>query len=220
MNLQSPPTLPPQYTVDLNLSTVLAEERMALSKRLIGTLFCYILSIGAFICGLFVVIGGSNKSSNFLDSIYFLQIDLRRFLSVPPTLATPGVTHDNQLLLEALRRARQHEDLDDYYSVYMWNYCSGGTPVTNVWSQCSQTAVGFWSNLVQAWNLTQPDGKSEVVLSNTVENMLAHFKAGSQWVTVAYILSLIAKVMELVLGVSALLSRWGILVTTFASIVS
>ena len=128
----------------------------------------------------------------------------------------PGTNLDNDVLDQALNQAKAAANVKDYYTIYLWNYCSWDG--SDKYSFCSKREAYFAFDPVEVWGL-QKTGV-ENAFPKQLQDGLKVYKAVSRWMFIAYLIALVATITELVMGVFAIFSRLGSLCTTFVSSVS
>lgn len=156
-------------------------------------------------------------SARKLELTEYLQADLTQFtLNNTGIDPVPGVDIDNDVLNQALNQAKAAANVKDFYTLYLWNYCSWDG--SEKYSFCSPREAYFAFDPVEVWGL-QNTGV-ENVFPKQLTDGLRVYKAVSKWMFIAYIVALVATVIELLVGISAVFSRWGSFVTTFFASVS
>jgi SUR7/PalI family len=128
----------------------------------------------------------------------------------------PGTDIDNIGLDQVLGQAKDAANVKDYYTIYLWNYCSWDG--NDKYSFCSKREAYFAFDPVEIWGLQNAGDDS--VFPKELQDGLKAYKAVSKWMFVAYVVALTATAVELVVGISAIFSRWGSFCTTFFSSVS
>ena len=126
--------------------------------------------------------------------------------------------HKNDLL-DALTGAASSKDLEDFYKVGLWSYCSGQYE-GNVekYTYCSPSKTNFWFNPVDVWGLKNTSVQN--VLGDDFQKGLDTYKKVAGWMNWAFIIATILTAAEFVIGFFAIFSRWGSLVVTIISTVS
>lgn len=120
---------------------------------------------------------------------------------------------DNKLLNTLFEKAKTAANLQDFYTVYLWNYCAWDG--SEKFSFCSKREAYFAFDPVEVWKL---EGSGvEQVFPDELAKGLELYKTVSKWMFIAYLVALITTIVELVVGISALFSRWGSFVTTIVS---
>jgi hypothetical protein len=195
------------------------------------------LSIASLICILLVVIGGINKESQILSDLYAFQIDLTTFFANEPEGAyrgiipgitnmtvgeIPGVTTANQAFADALWYTRGANQLSQFYSIYLWDYCASNGAVVNSTAVCTQHGANAIFNPFTAMNLSQHTGSQseDTVYPTTLADGMRVYSGAIGWLRASFIIAAVAKFVELVIGVVAATSKWGSLFATFIAIVS
>ena len=95
--------------------------------------------------------------------------------------------------------------------MYLWNYCSWNG--NNKYSFCSPRKEEFWFNPVEVWGLNGTG--AENLFPKGLKDGLDTYKNVSKYMFIVYVIALVATIVELLIGVSAMFSRWGSFVTTF-----
>jgi len=176
----------------------------------------FVLSIASLICIILVFLAGTSKNNTSLDNIYFFQGDLSNFTADPSTDIIPGTNADNELLNTGLKQAKEDLKLKDIYQIYLWNYCAGATD--KPYEYCSPKKAYFWFNPVEVWGLNNTG--VEQLFPKELNNGLKTYQTVSKWMFIVYVISLITTILEIVVGISAIFSRWGSFATTFFSTAS
>ncbi|KAK2767609.1 hypothetical protein FQN54_003767 [Arachnomyces sp. PD_36] len=178
----------------------------------------YLLTIASLICIILVGMGCTNKDSDLLDGLYFMRADLRDFTPSPDVDLLEGIEIDDALT-DAFLNANGKEDLKDFYSVGLWNYCDGDFQDGKFKTKhCSDRKARFWFNPVEIWGL---DGTGiDDQFPDELKKGLDIYKKVSGWMFIAYAVAFFATIAELIIGISAIFSRWGSLFTTICSAVS
>jgi hypothetical protein len=140
---------------------------------------------------------------------------LRDFTPNPDLDLIDGTDIDNELT-DAFLAANGKDDLKDFYIVGLWNYCDGDyTDGKYETKHCSDRKSKFWFNPVEVWGL---DGSGlDDKFPDELKKGLDVYRKVSGWMFVAYAVAFFATIAELVIGISAIFSRWGSLFTTIAS---
>jgi SUR7/PalI family len=128
----------------------------------------------------------------------------------------PGTNLDNDVLNQALNQAKAATNVKDFYTIYLWNYCAWDG--SDKYSFCSKKEAYFSFDPVEAWGLEQTGIQN--VFPKELQDGLKAYKAVSRWMFIAYVVALVATILELLVGISAIFSRWGSFCTTFVSSVS
>ena len=156
--------------------------------------------------------GGLDKKSSTLDQMYFFRTDLRGLYN---TALPPGDNTEEVALSNALQRVKNDDSVKDFYSIYMWNYCASDTILPNDFSFCSKAKADWSFDLIKVWNLNGTG--MEYAFPKELTDGLKVFEHVSKWMYYAYLFATIATVLELMVGISAIFSRWGSFATTIFS---
>ena len=144
-----------------------------------------------------------------------MQADLSKFTpNAKGVDLVPGTTLDNKVL-DILTSAKGDANVKDFYSIYLWNYCSGDG--NDKFDFCSKRQAYFWFNPIKAWGLE--DSGAQEAFPKQLKDGLKAYQAVAKWMFVAYVVALVATIAELIVGISAIFSRWGSFCTTFFSTV-
>jgi hypothetical protein len=126
---------------------------------------------------------------------------------------------DNNLL-NALQKAANNAQLKDFYTIGLWNYCEGdrNKDGTEIITSCSPHNANFWFNPVEVWKLDGAAGQK--IFTNEMQKGLNAYHRAARWMCSAYIIAIVLTAAEFVVGLTAIFSRWGSLVTTVISTVN
>ncbi|KAI1926554.1 hypothetical protein LOZ58_003221 [Ophidiomyces ophidiicola] len=163
----------------------------------------YMLSIATLVCLVLVALG-STKPSAPLNEIYFFKANLKDINTNPRNLDKSLIP-----LQKGLQLAKSSNKLREEYIVGLYNHCSGNVDGSNY--QCSERKSKYWFDPVEVWGL-----------GDTVKNYypkgladgLNAYKKVAKWLFIAYAISIAASVVQLLVGISAIFSRWGSFATT------
>lgn len=100
--------------------------------------------------------------------------------------------------------------------MYLWNYCSWNG--NDRYSYCSPRQAEFWFNPVEVWGLNGTNVES--LFPKELKDGLNTYRDVAKYMFVVYVIALVATSVELLIGISAIFSRWGSFVTTFFAAVS
>lgn len=175
----------------------------------------FALSIASLICIILVMSAGLDKKSSTLDQMYFFRTDLSGLYN---TALPPGSTTKEVALSNALQQIKDAGNVKRLYDIYMWNFCAGNTAATNDFSVCSKAKAGWSFDLIKVWGLNGTG--MEYALPKELIDGVKVYVAVSKWNYYAYLFAAIATVLEVVVGISAIFSRWGSFATTIFSGVS
>ncbi|PWY91218.1 hypothetical protein BO70DRAFT_358663 [Aspergillus heteromorphus CBS 117.55] len=205
---------------------------MGKGGRIICIFTPYVLTIASLICIIIVGLGCTKASSSTLDDLYFFRANLTNITSGTSTssavssvvsdLTGISVRSDSESatdLASALEEIEKDFNIADYYSIGLWGYCEGSLDNGSIsTTNCSKPVAEFWFNPLDVWNLEESG--LEDVFPSDVKKSLKTYKAVSKWMFIAYIIAFIATIVELVVGVFAICSRWGSCVTSLVSAVA
>lgn len=104
--------------------------------------------------------------------------------------------------------------MKDYYTIYLRNYCewNGGD---DRYSDCTSPQAYFWFNPIKIWGLDRASLPVEDYLPKSFRDGLDAYQAGSKAMFVLYAAALASVSLSLLVGISAIFSRWGSFFTTF-----
>lgn len=139
---------------------------------------------------------------------------------VTSALEDAGVSVSDGDIQTALQEVQKRSGLKDFYTIGLWGYCDGNINKDDKYNvtECSKPKSMFWFNPLEVWNLEETG--LENALPDGVDKTLNIYKNVSKWMFIAYIIAFIATVVELVVGIFAICSRWGSCVTTLVAIVA
>ncbi|RHZ62122.1 uncharacterized protein CDV56_100217 [Aspergillus thermomutatus] len=186
----------------------------------------YALTIASLVCIIMVGLGCTKSSSATLNNLYFFRANLQNLTTsstvestVSSALESAGVDVSSSDLATALNEAQKQLNIKDFYDIGLWGYCDGDVSNGNYkTSNCSKPKAEFYFDPITVWKLN--DTGVEDVLPSDLSKALNVYKNVSKWMFIAYIVAFIATVVELVVGVFAICSRWGSCVTSLVSAVS
>ena len=122
----------------------------------------------------------------------------------------------NADLDSAMNDAASQMNLKDFYTVGVWGYCSGNVTSNQFKTDfCSKPKAAFYFNPFEVWGME--DSGVEGALPSGLNKALNTYKSVSKWMFVAYIVAFIATILELVVGLFAICSRWGSCVTSLVA---
>jgi hypothetical protein len=172
-----------------------------------------------------VGLGCTKSSSSTLNNLYFFRADLQNLTTsssvtsaVSSALESAGVDVSSSDLANALDEAQKQLKIKDFYDIGLWGYCDGDVTSGNYKTQnCSKPKAEFYFNPITIWQLN--DTGVEDVLPDDLSKALNVYKNVSKWMFIAYIVAFVATIVELVVGLFAICSRWGSCVTSLVSAV-
>jgi hypothetical protein len=175
----------------------------------------FALSIASLICIILVMSAGLSKGSSTLSQMYFFRTDLSGLYNNP---LSPGSTTKEVALSDALKQIKTAGTVKRFYDIYMWNFCAGNSAVPNEFSVCGKAKADWSFDLITVWGLNGTG--MEYAFPKELTDGFKVFDAVSKWNYYAYLFAAIATVLELMVGISAIFSRWGSFATTIFSGVS
>ncbi|KAL4784553.1 SUR7/PalI family-domain-containing protein [Aspergillus varians] len=185
----------------------------------------YVLTIAALICLIIVGLGSTEGGSNSTRDLYFFRADLRELNgsrtiqnSVSDVLDNLNLSVDDGDIGSALDEVQKYFNIPDFYNIGLFGYCEGNITSKNNYavSNCSSPKAEFWFDPVKVWNLKTLGLQN--ALPSDVQDSLNIYKNVSKWMSIAYIIAFVATGLEILLGITAIFSRWGSCVTTLISI--
>ncbi|PLB45499.1 hypothetical protein P170DRAFT_413762 [Aspergillus steynii IBT 23096] len=193
-----------------------------------GRIFCiftpYVLTIASLICIIMVGLGCTNSGSNNLNELYFFRANLENMTTsattdskVSDALEKAHLKVNDGDIKSALEQVQKQFGISDFYTVGLWGYCDGNVTDSNEYKveECSKPKAQFYFDPLKVWNLE--DSGLDNALPDGMSKALNIYKNVSKWMFVAYIVAFVATVVELIVGVFAVCSRWGSCVTTLVS---
>ncbi len=209
----------------------------------------FALSIATLVCLILIFIGGTAEKNNTLGSFYFFEVrnlqsytphsailtisqadlssfanatsnDLLDIIDLSSTSSNLNLakrdTNTTSELASLLAEAQKELTLKDYYTIYMWNYCSWSGD--EKYSYCSPKKAEFWFYPVEVWGLNNTAG-IETLIPTDLKDALNTYQTVSKYMFIIYVIALVATAVELLIGISAIFSRWGSFFTTFFAMV-
>ncbi|KAL8951988.1 MAG: hypothetical protein Q9222_002080 [Ikaeria aurantiellina] len=177
------------------------------------------LTIASLICLIIVALGGTNKNSDTYNNLYFFRANTTDINVDPSDLNIPHNALTDALLNQTTDVVKDAVGVKDFYHVSLWNYCSGDFDNgTDKVTFCSPRRNEFWFNPVEVWGLNNTG--VDQIFSKELRHGLDVYKTTAKWMFVAYVVALVATIVEILVGFFALFSRWGSLATTIVSTIS
>ncbi|KAK5365835.1 hypothetical protein LTR20_009557 [Exophiala xenobiotica] len=177
----------------------------------------FLLSVAVLVCLVLVFLAGTFDRNNTVDDLYFLKIDLTNItLTSSANLLGDLTSSNNETILGgALQAAKQSLGMKDYYTVYMRSYCSWNGDDT--YANCTDPHANFWFNPISIWGLNDTGVNIDDYLPKSFRDGLDVYHSASKAIFYLYVGSLTAACVTLLVGVSAIFSRWGSFFTTFCA---
>ncbi|KAI9890165.1 MAG: hypothetical protein M1814_004447 [Vezdaea aestivalis] len=174
------------------------------------------LTLASLICIILVGAGTTNKSSTALSNLYFFGADTSGFKSNQADILKNTKLDDE---LRKLLSANATKDLEDFYIVGLFSYCDGDKEGdTYQVKQCSKPVASYWFNPLETFGLNNSGLASKY--PEKLQKGLDAYRNVSKWMFIAYVVAFVATLVEIVVGILAVCSRWGSMVTTIVSCVS
>ncbi|KAL4815836.1 SUR7/PalI family-domain-containing protein [Aspergillus spinulosporus] len=198
---------------------------MGKGGRMICIFTPYVLTIAALICLIVVGLGSTNSGTDSLRDLYFFRADLQDLNSSTPiqnsvssVLDDLNISVDDGDLGSALEEVQQYFNIPDFYNIGLFGYCQGNVTSNDNYrvTNCSSPDAQFWFDPVEIWNLKTLGLQNAI--PDDLQDALNVYKNVSKWMCIAYIIAIAATGLEILLGITAIFSRWGSCVTTLVSI--
>lgn len=152
---------------------------------------------------------------------YLPQADTTGFTKDPDNVLDhlPQGTTPNNDLVKAIQGAASSGNMRDIYQVGFWNYCEADLKdgKEENW-HCVDRQNYFWFNPFAVWKLENTS--VQAAFPDDFKNGIDAYEKVSKWMFISYMLALVLTVAEVLVGISAIFSRWGSLITTIISTVS
>lgn len=154
--------------------------------------------------------------SNFANATSSNLLDIIDATTTSSSLATRATATSDSSLESLLAQAQSELKVKDYYTIYLWNYCAWNG--NDKYSYCSPKQSEFWFNPIEVWGLNGTGVES--LLPTDLKDSLKTYEAVSKAMFIVYVAALIASVISLLIGITAMFSRWGSFCTTIFAWVS
>ncbi|KAJ5163099.1 Actin cortical patch SUR7/pH-response regulator PalI [Penicillium coprophilum] len=187
----------------------------------------YVLTIASLICIIMVGLGCTKASSDTLNNLYFIRLDLSN-ISTASAITSEITDRLNDAHItsvtaseieETITTLKNDADIAGFYDIGLWGYCEGNsTKGKNTISSCTDPKAQFYFNPSSVLGISESQLEKE--LGSGFKKTLNVYKAVSKWMFIAYLVAFIATCAQVLLGIFAIFSRWGSCVTTIVSIVS
>ncbi|KAA8913758.1 SUR7/PalI family-domain-containing protein [Sphaerosporella brunnea] len=169
-------------------------------------------TLASLVCIVLLLIAGT--SNNVLPSVYYMQLDLRHINLQSSIDVIPGGTFSHNVSTGITSGNAQDLGLKNFYTTYLWNYCSSASAGGN--DQCEKSKSGYTFDVE---NIIQSESKKNVTFPDSVQKVQKAVNVVSKFMAACYVLAGVATVVTFIVGWFGLLSRWGSCVTTiFADI--
>ena len=170
-----------------------------------------------------VGLAGTNSNNKGLSNLYIFRANTSE--------ANLNATLTNSSSLAYTDPSARNSDgtieFQQFYSVYLWNYCAGsGNSTTNSTialpknttshiNFCSPRRNQFWFDPQAVWGLDN-DTASDL-LGEDLEHYYKSYAKAAKWIAALFYLAVVATACEILVGFSAIFSRWGSVATTIIS---
>lgn len=175
----------------------------------------FLLSVAALITLILIFLAGTMEGNRTTGDLYFVNMDLTNLTLTASSNLAPGAD-DNTLstLGGALEAAKQSLGMKDHYTIYLRNYCEWNGD-DDRYSDCTSPKAYFWFNPIKIWGLDRASLPVEDYLPKSFRDGLDAYHAGSKAMFVLYAAALASVSLSILVGISAIFSRWGSFFTTF-----
>lgn len=118
-------------------------------------------------------------------------------------------------LAAALQVAKQEKGLSDYYTIYLQGYCQWNG--NDQYANCSSPKFMFDFNITDIWGLDlNTTGVSiDALLSKGLKDSLDAYNKVSKAMSAMYVAAAAGLALTVLVGISAIFSRWGSFCTMF-----
>jgi hypothetical protein len=186
----------------------------------------YVLTVASLICLILVGMGCTNKNSSSLNNLYFFRADTSAFKNASESAALNDIAVaasklDDDRLLDELKSAELNLTLNDFYTIGLWNYCTGNKTNGNfITTFCSGRQSSYWFDPVSVWGLNSTTTNSTEILPSDLQKALTVYRDVAKWMFLAYIIAFLSTAAELIVGIFAICSRWGSCATSIVSAIA
>lgn len=139
---------------------------------------------------------------------------MKQFTSKSSANLAAGTGKNLTNLGGALQAAKQQLNMYDYYTVYLRGYC--GWNGNDKYANCSSPEAMFTFNPIQVWGLKGVESSMPKDMKTGLDTYLKVSKA----MGVAYLVAVLTTGATMLVGISAIFSRWGSFATTFVATAS
>ncbi|KAJ4286464.1 hypothetical protein N0V90_013164 [Kalmusia sp. IMI 367209] len=176
------------------------------------------LTIASLLCLAIVLSGQAYQKNSLSRELYFFKADTSGFKNDPDNVIDhlpEGVTRDSELV-NAIKGAASAGTMKDIYQVGLWNYCEATLKdgKETDW-HCTDRQNYFWFNPFDIWKLKNTS--IQTAFPDDFQNGIETYHKVSKWMFVSYMIALVLTIAEVLVGISAIFSRWGSLITTIVS---
>ncbi|KAF2741287.1 integral membrane protein-like protein [Polyplosphaeria fusca] len=175
------------------------------------------LTIASFICLIIVFCGQIKKDVSLSNDLYFFKAVTKDFVDDPDHAIDEANKYFDNELLQALQGKASTKDLKDFYTVGVFNFCEGDIDDKNkeTFTYCSKPKANFWFNPMEVWQLSNTSVQQ--LFPDDMKNVLDTYHKVGRWMYAAFVIVFFLTIAEFLVGLAAICSRWGSLVTTIVS---
>ncbi|KAI4265568.1 MAG: hypothetical protein L6R35_007090 [Caloplaca aegaea] len=178
------------------------------------------MTIASLICLIIVGLGGTNKNNGSLNNLYFFRANTTDINVKPGDLNIPQNALTDAFINRTTDVVKDALDVKDFYHVSLWNYCAGDFDNgADKVTYCSPRKNEFWFNPIDVWGLNNYSN-IEQLFSEQLRDGLNAYRVAAKWMFIAYVIAVVATIVEIFVGIFALFSRIGSLATTIVSTIS
>lgn len=105
--------------------------------------------------------------------------------------------------------------MKDFYTIYLRSYCSWNG--NDTYANCTDPKAYFWFNPIKVWGLNDTGVPVDDYLPKSFRDGLDAYHDASKAIFYLYVGALSAASITLLVGISAIFSRWGSFFTTFCA---
>jgi hypothetical protein len=186
-----------------------------------------LLTLASLITFIIVVMGqmpwkGNNAPVTALGrDLYFFKADTSNITLDQKTILDKlpeNVPMPSSDILDAIQGTANSGVLKDFYQVGLFSYCEGDRDEKTgkeTITYCSPRKFQFYFNPMEVWQLKNTSIQN--VLGEDFDKGMNVYKKVAGWMNWAFVITLILTAAEFVIGIFAIFSRWGSLVTTIVS---
>ena len=111
--------------------------------------------------------------------------------------------------------------MKDFYDIGLWNYCYGNKTTNGDYevTHCTERQSEFYFDPITVWNLNATVDGVTPVLPSKLQDGINTYKTVSKWMFIGYCIAAGATALELLVGLLAIFSRLGSLLTSLVSAV-
>ncbi|KAF2440535.1 hypothetical protein P171DRAFT_435325 [Karstenula rhodostoma CBS 690.94] len=174
------------------------------------------LTIASLLCLAIVLSGQAYQKSDLSRELFFFKANTTGFKNDPENVLDnlpEGVTPET---VKQMQVAASAGNMRDIYQVGLWNYCEADLKdgKEENW-HCVDRQSYFWFNPFQVWKLENTS--IQAGLPEDFQSGIDTYHKVSRWMFISYMIALVLTIAEILIGISAIFSRWGSLITTIVS---